>query len=384
MYSRGNMLAFLATSMSVAVLAQLEPEIHSVSPSIGGSAGGTLLTIRGVGLGDGFDRTPVVTIAGIPCDVESFYSADTRLQCRVRSWHSWSDSGNRNVEVRVNGVLAACKGSCRYRWYHGYVPNLQSVYTTQSGTGSNVSFRVRTMTSDPEIVDVHIGDRMCGWADGDAADGDTFSMSGDWTTYKCAPDSEREGGLYNISVRVNNRNGNAWPESRSYRIGAGSRRYHHMAMPVVTSVSPKDVSLLGGAEVTILGSGFSHIEERVSVRVSGVPCDVRESTPTMVKCVTRRTGRTARQVAYEAGTMGVADQPETRQLYVMGPAGARVERYDNMGQTGSMGNRPDWNRVQQPGGYDALSHKAGFENTRQSQDYFLQRGMALFQPQHDG
>lgn len=307
MRSQLTATATVALAMAGAALAQLDPEIHSVSPSIGGSGGGTLLTIGGVGLGDGFDRVPEVTISGIPCDIVSFYSADTRLQCRTRSWHSWSDSGNQDVQVTVNGVAARCRGSCRYRWYHGYVPNLSNIYTSQATTGANVSFRVRTMTSDPEIVEAHIGDRLCQWADGDAADGDTFAMSGDWTTYNCGPDAEREGGLYNISVRVDNRNGDAWPESQSYRLGPGSRQYHHMALPLVSSVSPAGVSLLGGAQVTIMGSGFSHIEDKVSVRVAGLACDVQESTPTSIICVTRPSSRSARQIAYESGTEPIAD-----------------------------------------------------------------------------
>ena len=270
-------VAILLAAAATSAVAQLDPIINSVSPSIGGAGGGTLLTITGVGLGDGFDRIPEVTISGIPCDVESFYSADTRLQCRTRSWHSWSDSGNQNVDIRVNGVKATCRGSCRYRWHHSYVPNLQTIHNEQASPLSNVSMRLRTMTSDPELVSVHIGDRLCQWADGDAGDGDSLSMSGSWTTYRCAPDMEREGGLYNISALIHNRNGAAWPESRSYRLGVGSSRYHHMALPLIQAVSTPEggsASLLGGTRVTIDGAGFSHIADRVEIRVSGVPCDV--------------------------------------------------------------------------------------------------------------
>ncbi len=52
----------------------------------------------------------------------------------------------------------------------------------------------------------------------------------------------------------------------------------------VTDIVPQVGSVLGGNEITITGSGFSHILSRNSVLLAGVPCQVSSATPTELRC----------------------------------------------------------------------------------------------------
>jgi hypothetical protein len=59
---------------------ELYPDIYEVSPSSGGSEGGTLITIQGTGFGITPDDV-AVDIAGIPCEIVSH--SQTEIRCRT-------------------------------------------------------------------------------------------------------------------------------------------------------------------------------------------------------------------------------------------------------------------------------------------------------------
>jgi len=311
---------------AVAASQILSPVVSRVSPSIGGSAGGTLLSIEGHSLGDGYDWIPVVSIASIPCDVLPFLSTESRIVCRTRSWHSWSDSGYKPVNVYVGNMSAACAGSCRYRWYHGYTPSLRTVNTPYATAESEISLYMRPLTTNPSIVSVHVGDRMCPWSGGEIPEGDLLPGSGSWMTYTCSGDSERAGGRYNVSIRVEDRSGNAWPDTRSYQLGPGAIPFHISSQPVISDVHPREISLLGSTVVSIRGQGFGRDTENVQVRAGGLPCRVLKTSKEEIHCVTTPSQRTTREIAFERGGNGTHASGQ----YLLGPAGVRQERYNDI------------------------------------------------------
>ncbi len=69
---------------------------------------------------------------------------------------------------------------------------------------------------------------------------------------------------------------------------AGSESvYPHVYIMVrVNSVSPDAGSILGGSEVTIRGSGFSLVNERMSARIGDIPCAITFSSHSEIRCIT--------------------------------------------------------------------------------------------------
>lgn len=59
-----------------------------------------------------------------------------------------------------------------------------------------------------------------------------------------------------------------------------------LLLPSVVSVAPETGSLVGGAVVTITGSGFSPIAERMNVLLGDQVCDIIRSTHSEITCVT--------------------------------------------------------------------------------------------------
>ena len=56
--------------------------------------------------------------------------------------------------------------------------------------------------------------------------------------------------------------------------------------PKLTSISPRFGTVVGGAEVTFSGTGFSSVISENSIVIDGIPCTVSSATATEVKCTT--------------------------------------------------------------------------------------------------
>ena len=54
----------------------------------------------------------------------------------------------------------------------------------------------------------------------------------------------------------------------------------------VTSITPEAGSVLGGSELVITGSGFSHVPSKNTVSLGTIPCQVTSVTPSEMRCIT--------------------------------------------------------------------------------------------------
>ena len=71
---------------------------------------------------------------------------------------------------------------------------------------------------------------------------------------------------------------------------------HFHLRPLVTSVTPDTGSTVGGAMVTVLGSGFSPVAGRNQVLIGDRNCAISSSTYSEIKCVTSEDGEGVRSV----------------------------------------------------------------------------------------
>ena len=68
--------------------------------------------------------------------------------------------------------------------------------------------------------------------------------------------------------------------------GENSPYPHFFLRPTITSISPETGSVTGGTMVTITGSGFSPVAERISVLLGDRNCAITSSTYSVIVCVT--------------------------------------------------------------------------------------------------
>ena len=78
--------------------------------------------------------------------------------------------------------------------------------------------------------------------------------------------------------------------------GPNSPYPHFFLRPIVTSVSPATGSTAGGTMVTIVGSGFSLVAERMTVLLGESDCAIFSSTYSEIVCVTSEGGEGVRAV----------------------------------------------------------------------------------------
>ena len=72
--------------------------------------------------------------------------------------------------------------------------------------------------------------------------------------------------------------------------GSNSIYPSFLLLPSVVNVAPETGSLVGGAAITIMGSGFSPVAERMSVLLGDRVCDITSSTHSEITCVTSEGG----------------------------------------------------------------------------------------------
>jgi hypothetical protein len=131
---------------------------------------------------------------------------------------------------------------------------------------------------------VALGDRLC---DVDAeSNTEPLTSSGNELYITCVAPSN-EAGAYPFDVRINSGTGlgraSISPSLLQYRMdGTTVAIVQH---PDVSAVSASTGGVLGGAVLTIEGSGFSLHPDRNRVEVAGSPCRVLNSTAKEITCV---------------------------------------------------------------------------------------------------
>ena len=128
------------------------PKITSISPVIGSTAGGTLVTING----DGFmDKLSVVLIGS------ATYTNGTVSSSQITIETVACSNGNNALSVYVNNVKAVCGATCSYQCADSVTPVVNSVTPLQiSGSGS-ITISGSLFGSDASKLNVNIGGQNC-------------------------------------------------------------------------------------------------------------------------------------------------------------------------------------------------------------------------------
>ncbi|XP_068189914.1 fibrocystin-L-like [Antennarius striatus] len=227
--------------------------VSSFSPASGSIAGGTLLTVRGFGLG----KTATVAVGNAECTV--VYVSETELRCKTPA----GTAGSQAVTVMLENMTQTASGLFTYD--ADLTPQISSMSpnaTTVTGhrvltiQGSNL----RGLNND---TTVYVGTEEC------------VTIESTTTVITCLlpvlpPD------LYAVHVQVGN---NGYPQTSN---DVNTTIEYILE---VYSVFPLAGSLMGGTRLTVTGNGFSNNISDNTVSVGEIDCDVVTASENELQCV---------------------------------------------------------------------------------------------------
>lgn len=110
------------------------------------------------------------------------------------------------------------------------------------------------------------------------------SFSNQHSTLLCTTSNKQQAGSYEVKVYIKSL---GFAEHNN-ALSLDNSDYITVSVAVtLTSVSPGSGSISGGTLITLTGTGFSHMKERMSVYVGEYPCEIVESTATTsIECIT--------------------------------------------------------------------------------------------------
>ena len=97
--------------------------------------------------------------------------------------------------------------------------------------------------------------------------------------------SNQEAGLYQVHVHIKSI-GYARPINSLSLNDDINNAFTVSVMATATDITPSDGSIEGGTRLTITGTGFSHLADRMNVDIGGHACDVVETSESSVVCIT--------------------------------------------------------------------------------------------------
>ncbi|XP_053571903.1 fibrocystin-L [Bombina bombina] len=239
-----------------------QTSISSVTPSSGSIAGGTLVTITGMGFSE---KSQVQFGSGI-CDI--IFANLTMIQCRTPP----TSQGNIDVVVLTNGLNATLQNAFYYDILN--TPVITDISPNSSSVLGNISLVISGFNFSSQSIQnkVFIGKSRCEIVEWNP------------TNITCILPPHTPG-VYEVVVQVDNLGFASFSTE-----DIASLRY----ILQVNSILPQHGSLYGGTQVTLTGSGFSTIPEENQVQFGSIPCNVTSSSETKLKCVIQRPGKVYR------------------------------------------------------------------------------------------
>ncbi|XP_067833370.1 fibrocystin-L-like [Heptranchias perlo] len=228
-------------------------EVTSISPSLGSTEGGTILTIFGYS----FSHHSIVLIGEKTCHLLT--ASPVEMRCSTPA----APVGVSNISVVANGM------SNTVPFFFTYVdaktPVISQITPTRSNVagGSILTINGSDFGNRSEDSFVFIGNSDClilGWS--------TNSIT-------CRLPSLPPGN-YNVHT----------PTHVSGSVNASIEYVLR-----VTEMTPRQGSLYGGTKITVSGSGFSPVPEDNIVKFGSVPCHITFASPSTLECVLQPTGR---------------------------------------------------------------------------------------------
>ena len=254
-YGRG------ASPLLAAAKVTYSPQLRAFYPNGGSLSGGTLLHLEGDGLS--MRRGDIdVSVGGVRCAV--FSANVSHVSCITGAVADTSSSSTATVVLKVRGVTSACSAApCTYTYDNSRTPKI---------TGASVL----STTASKWTIQID----GSGFASPSSAN--SIMLGG---VTGCVPK-----GVDDTASKITCE---ADPPLSGYQVVTLSHDWGHAlgtpALPlikgvdlVVTTISPTNASLAGGAELTISGNGFSASDSTVSV--CDKECAVTSVSSLALKC----------------------------------------------------------------------------------------------------
>lgn len=267
-----NGLGYASTD---SVTVRRELRVDSISSSSGSREGGNTLVISGGGFHSEADSNIVwVTYDDFEvkreCEIDGDASSTSSLSCTVPRADDAIDfdTVTTTIVVKVNGIEAPCDGSdCAYSYLASSTAQVTSVEPSSASQGETIVITFAN-ADVAELESASVGDADC-----------TVTAS-TATTVSCTVPSVTAG-----------------PTEVSLQFSTGSSTSVAFDVSLtVTSVTTthsdsSTISVFGGKEFTISGSGFSMHHSHVTLLNAGnpnntVPCNVTAASKTEITCVT--------------------------------------------------------------------------------------------------
>uniref|UniRef100_UPI00089DC9B0 fibrocystin-L-like n=1 Tax=Ciona intestinalis TaxID=7719 RepID=UPI00089DC9B0 len=335
--------------------AQETTYVSYMTPKYGGENGATQIKIFGQGFAVQMTfageepRKEVFLVNSVNqyvCDIHEAESDETQTVCYTREM----TKGTYYIRMKLNGVWldnshycnnAYTSWSCRFHVNSGRTPLVESLNATTLEPESLIKVRGRLFTNlissavatatngqTSNIARIWLTSGQCDHLkDTDVPYG--ISLEGaegesNWGSLTCKIRSKYVGNQ-NFSFIVNEGFGRSRPYSSTKHLSADNRIYMLQTYAVVTDVSPKEGSTVGGTMLTISGRNFDDQSGiRARVMVGGVACTVTSVTDNQIICKTATEPATSKSV-YAGGRglnievfPGITDKDATLDTSVSG------------------------------------------------------------------
>ncbi|XP_078395885.1 PKHD1 like 1, tandem duplicate 1 [Cetorhinus maximus] len=230
----------------------LQLEVTNISPSLGSTEGGTILTISGYG----FTPNSMVLVGGRSCLLLT--ESPVEKKCSTPA----GPVGVSNISLIADGISNTVPFSFTY--IDTQIPIISQISPTTSSVagGSNLTIYGSDFGNRSKGSFVFIGNSECPilrWSTNNVTCRLPSLPPGNYSIYLQTPVSNSVNASVEYVLRV-------------------------------TEVTPQLGSLYGGTKITISGSGFSRVPEDNIVQVGPVPCHITFASPNVLECVLGPTG----------------------------------------------------------------------------------------------
>ena len=239
----------------------LTSSIASISPSIGSTLGGTILTISAAGLPNVRSRVQV-KVGEHRCLVSSVGNGVVR--CALGMLREPSPATH-SVTMEIDGVASICDGTCIWRTEPSATPSLQSAAPLVVSEGSVLTLQGDSLPAAVPVV--KIGTSVC----------NVTSYGSD--SVVCVV-GKGHGGVHHLTV--------LYPQGFAKHAVEGCCPRITYSFQI-SAIVPTQGSRYGGQLVTIAGNGFSSAS-CVRVRIGGKESEIKQINSTSIIISTPRAG----------------------------------------------------------------------------------------------
>ncbi len=211
------------------------------------------------------------------CEQVEYWTTDTQIVCYTPAHYVGEAVSIQVSTSQINGITLATT-TTKFTFAENQTPYLWS-FPMGFRAGAELLFYGRLLGTAVTNYRLTIGGLVCELPE------ETSGLSGEYTFLYCVAPA-LEAGAYPVDALVKNGQGlgRAHVDPSLYQYTLDGRVVHAVAHPDVVSLSSRSGGTLGGAVLTISGTGFASNPTNNTVLVAGSPCAVITSAPTRLTC----------------------------------------------------------------------------------------------------